>query len=96
MGKSMKSGQEKLTQTGQLFLLTGMLTMLLLMTTNTMTPLMEESNMKVLSHTGGLHNILRYETTNRKLHPRFRRVEPLTRNWSRGSMTSLLMMTMLP
>jgi hypothetical protein len=37
-----------------------MITMFLLMTTNTMTPLLE-SNMKLMSHTGGLYNILRYE-----------------------------------
>ena len=61
MRKSLKSEQAKLTQIGQLFLFTGMITMLLLMTTNTMTPLLEEFNMKVMSHTGGLHNILRYE-----------------------------------
>jgi hypothetical protein len=42
-----------------------MITMLLLMTTYTMTPMLGEYNMKVMSLTGGLHNILRYETINR-------------------------------
>jgi hypothetical protein len=38
--------------------------MFLLMTTNTMTPLLKKFDMKVMSHTGGLHNILRYEINN--------------------------------
>jgi hypothetical protein len=59
--KSLKSGQAKLTQIGRFFLTTGMNTMFLLMTIITMTPLLEKFNMKVISHTGGLDNILRYE-----------------------------------
>ena len=58
----MKPGHAKLTQIVQLFLFTGMLTMLLLTTPNTKTLLMkEEFNKKVLSLTGGLYNILRYK-----------------------------------
>jgi hypothetical protein len=63
--KCLQSGQAKLTQIVHSILFTGMLTMLLLMTPNTMNILMEEFNMKVLSHTGGLYNILRYKTINR-------------------------------
>ena len=61
MRKSLKSGQAKLTQIDQFFLIPGMFTMFLLMTLIMMTPLLEKFNMKVMSHTGGLHNILRYE-----------------------------------
>ena len=61
MRKSLKYGQAKLTQIGQFFLITGMITMFLLMTILTMTPLLEKFNMKVISLTGGLDNILRYE-----------------------------------
>ena len=58
----------ELRKTLKLFLFTGMITMLLLMTTNTMTPLMDEFNMKVMSHTGGLHSILRYDTKAKMNH----------------------------
>ena len=46
--KSIKSGLSKLKQ----------------LATKRMTPLLEKFNMKVMSHTGGLHNILRYATKN--------------------------------
>ena len=57
--KSMKSRKAKLTQIGQFFLFTGMIMMFLRMTTDTMTPLLEKFNIKMMSRTGGLHNILR-------------------------------------
>jgi hypothetical protein len=57
----LKYGQAKLTKIVQFFLITGMFTMFLLMTIITMTPLLERFNMKVMSHTGGLYNILRYK-----------------------------------
>ena len=57
----LKYGQAKLTKIVQFFLITGMFTMFLLMTLIMMTPLLEKFNVKVISHTGGLDNILRYE-----------------------------------
>ena len=61
MRKSLKSGQAKLTQIGKFFLIRRKLMMFQLMTVITMTPMMEKFNMMVISHTGGLDNILRYE-----------------------------------
>ena len=45
--KSLKSGQAKLTQIDQFFLIPGMITMFLVMTVITMTPLKEKYNMMV-------------------------------------------------